>query len=88
MSDLWKDKAGKTSLPGFPIEISDEDGKWTKRPLTARGHLNASTDVDRFDWSVANGFGIRMGQGLYALDIDDYKNASPVTLAAIRRVSD
>ncbi|WP_433988655.1 hypothetical protein SuNHUV7_22320 (plasmid) [Pseudoseohaeicola sp. NH-UV-7] len=72
----WADYAATTGLPVFPVAIlwDAAKGKWTKRPLTRNGHLNASTDVSRFDWSRANGFGIAMGNGLYSLDLDGYKD--------------
>jgi hypothetical protein len=76
----WRDEARRTRLPVFPIRIIAPDpltGKRSKRPLTARGHLDASFDPDHFGglWSAANGYGIKMGRvatrvGYYAFDID------------------
>ncbi|MEM9392797.1 MAG: VapE domain-containing protein [Pseudomonadota bacterium] len=78
-SEHWKEQARTSQLQVFPIKISQaSNGKWTKVPLTQHGHQDASFDVDSFDWSQANGYGVAMGEvsGLYALDIDDYKTGS------------
>lgn len=72
----WSSLAAAFGAPVFPIRI-DWDGtkrKWQKRPLTRRGHKDASKDATIFDWSAANGFGIVMGNGWYALDLDEYKD--------------
>ncbi len=74
-----QEQARKVGLPVFPIAIALEDGKWTKRPLTPNGHKNASLDVGKFSWSRANGFGIPMGGGLYALDLDEHKDGAVIT---------
>lgn len=70
----WKEEARKTGLPVFPVMIWKDGTKNRKKPLTPRGHLDASMDVDSFDWSQANGYGVPMGGGLYAFDPDDYKD--------------
>lgn len=74
----WAEAAAAAQAPVFPIRIDWDasKGKWTKRPLTAHGHKDASHDVSRFNWAGANGYGIRMGDGWYALDLDDYKPES------------
>lgn len=68
-----REQAASIRLPIFPIRIDWDGSKWTKKPLTQRGHLDASLDANTFNWANANGFGIRMGGGLYALDLDGYK---------------
>lgn len=63
----------------FPVAVErTTSGKWNKRPLTPHGHKDACTDLNAFDWTAASGFGIVMGNGLYALDVDDYKSAANV----------
>jgi hypothetical protein len=71
----WAAAAAVMQALVFPIiiEWDTNRGKWTKKPLTRHGHKDASTDVSRFDWSRANGFGIRTGDGWYVLDLDSYK---------------
>ena len=71
----WRTAAAYSGLPVFPIKIvwQPAERRWNKIPLTRHGHKDASTDVARFEWSRANGYGIAMGGGLYALDVDAYK---------------
>ncbi|MDO6479130.1 bifunctional DNA primase/polymerase [Shimia thalassica] len=78
-NNIWRDEAEALGLPAFPVRISWDDTarKWTKRPLTPNGLHDATTDLDALDWSNANGFGIRTGCGVYALDIDDPARTSP-----------
>ncbi|NOD99584.1 hypothetical protein GS610_20440 [Ruegeria sp. HKCCD6228] len=73
---MWPELAAAMQAPVFPIRIvwNPKKAKWDKTPLTRHGHLDASYDVASFDWSRANGFGIRMGGGWYSLDLDDYKD--------------
>ncbi len=73
---IWPELAAAMYAPVFPIRIvwNPTKAKWDKRPLTKHGHLDASYDVAAFDWSRANGFGIAMGNGWYALDLDSYKD--------------
>ena len=54
----WAKQAAAIAAPVFPILIEWDaaKGKWNKRPLTAHGHLDATRDVSRFDWTGANGF--------------------------------
>lgn len=60
-------------LPVFPVSIrKNRDGKWDKVPLVTSWQEDAG-DPDEFDWDYANGCGIRMGDGWYALDIDAHK---------------
>lgn len=63
----------KAGIPVFPIKIRFDAAKqkWLKTPLTGNGFFNASTDIDRFGWSEANGFGARMGDGVFMVDVDD-----------------
>ncbi|WP_209940080.1 AAA family ATPase [Ruegeria sp. HKCCE4148] len=76
----WKEQARAAGVPVFPISIfwDDEAGKYQKKPLTQHGHKDASTDVDQFDWTEANGFGMPMGNGRYAIDADTYKEGHEV----------
>ena len=44
--------------------------------MTKHGHLDASADpavIAKMNWRHANGYGVPMGGGLYALDADTYK---------------
>jgi hypothetical protein len=70
----WKDKARASGFRVFPITIFRDDNKWQKKPLVSNWANVATTDVEAFDWDGANGFGIAMGNGLYAFDLDDYKD--------------
>lgn len=74
----WRASAAGFPAPTFPIEIwwDQSEEKWKKRPLTPNGHLDARLGGCDGLWGKANGFGIRMGQGLFALDVDSYKEAS------------
>ncbi len=76
----WKEQARSAGVPVFPIKIfwDDEAQKYQKKPLTRNGHKDASTDVDQFDWTGANGFGMPMGNGRYAIDADTYKEGHEV----------
>jgi Bifunctional DNA primase/polymerase, N-terminal len=57
-------------IPVFPIKIVQRaDGSWDKVPLI-RDWVEAASTPDKFDWSRANGCGLRMGNGWYALDVD------------------
>lgn len=69
----WKEAARATGLRAFPIIIQQDNGKWNKVPLVKEWEKVATTDVERFDWSRANGYGLLMGGGAYALDLDSYK---------------
>ncbi|WP_170746506.1 bifunctional DNA primase/polymerase [Ruegeria lacuscaerulensis] len=71
----WQVAAAQAQAPVFPIRIewNTRKGKWEKYPLTRNGHLNASYDVRGHNWRGANGYGIAMGSGWYALDLDEYK---------------
>jgi hypothetical protein len=60
-------------IPVFPISIrQDRSGKWDKVPLI-RNWVEEAGDPDEFDWDMANGVGLRMGDGWYALDVDAHK---------------
>lgn len=73
----WKEEARASSLPAFPIRIrwNQVTKKWDKLPLTPNGLNDATYLIDKLDWTHANGYGIAMGEvsGLYAFDLDDYK---------------
>jgi hypothetical protein len=75
----WKEEARATGLPVFPILIrkDPETNKFSKRPANCpNGHKDATTDVDTLNWTGANGYGITMGEGLFAVDFDNYKPGS------------
>lgn len=63
-------------VPAFPVMITSEaNGKVAKRPATAHGHLDATTDPEKlrgmFASSRANGVGLHPGPaGLVVVDID------------------
>lgn len=75
----WKQVAGATGLRVFPVRIAKTDGRWNKRPLIDAWQNAASEDVDDFNWARANGYGVLMGGGVYALDLDEYKEGSAGT---------
>ncbi len=77
----WKEEARGTGLPVFPIKIfwCDYEQKNKKVPLTPNGHLDAAVGdgVDaQSNWCAATGYGVAMGDGLYAFDEDTYKSDS------------
>ncbi|MEP2506772.1 MAG: bifunctional DNA primase/polymerase [Paracoccaceae bacterium] len=74
MTTHWMEAARAWGRPVFPIAIAWDGRKHQKRPLTEHGHHDATMDVDGIDWTGANGFGLPMGDGLYALDVDTYKS--------------
>ena len=59
----WAEQAAKTGGLVFPIRIYWDAAKekWQKVPLTKRGHLDASRDVIRFNWSQSEW--VRLGDG-------------------------
>ena len=75
---FWLNEALHSGLPTFPIRIFWDAAarKWRKVPLTKGGHLDASYPPPPFP-ANANGYGIPLGAGLYALDVDTYKGAGP-----------
>lgn len=78
---FWRNRAAASQLPVFPIKVTWDPvaRKWAKTPLTRHSHLDASYDVDVFGdlWARSNGFGTRMGNGLYGLDLDLAKPGCP-----------
>lgn len=70
----WRDEAEATGLRVFPVRIVKSDGRWSKRPLVEAWQQVASREVSDFDWTRANGYGVLMGDGVYALDLDEYKS--------------
>lgn len=73
----WKEQARKVAKSGirvFPIHINWNSArqKWDKVPVECpNGFLDASLDVDKFNWSGANGYGMAMGNGFFMIDPDD-----------------
>lgn len=91
----WIKEAKSWGVPTFPIHIEWNEfsegeakvkgakGKWEKRPLTKRGHLDAAFPPDPAQpWRTANGYGITTGGKLYVLDVDSYKGS---TLEGIKK---
>lgn len=74
----WEQAAADSGLRVFPIKIEqDSNGKWHKKPLVKAWQEQANFhQFTHFDWSQANGYGILMGFGFYALDLDLYKDGS------------
>jgi hypothetical protein len=74
----WEQAAAESNLRIFPIKIEqDQNGKWHKKPLVKAWQDQANYyQFTAFDWSGANGYGILMGFGFYALDLDLYKDGS------------
>lgn len=75
----------RLGLRVFPIRIQKIGGKFQKVPLTKRGHLDASRDPRDHDWSRANGCGIAMGEGWYAIDVDSAKGAPGIVEERVRQ---
>lgn len=71
----WEAAAAVTGLPVFPVKITFDEsaGKWVKKPLTDKWQEAGFYRRGVYDWSRANGYGILMGNGYYALDLDGYK---------------
>lgn len=63
-------------IPQFPIRVEFRNGKYVKRPLTMNGHLDATMGGHGLDWSKANGAGLVMGGGFYAIDADAHKDVA------------
>lgn len=59
--------------PIFPVRLRTFRGKREKLPLTENGFKDARLDLTTLDWSRANAFGICMGGGFYAIDVDSHK---------------
>lgn len=89
----WRQIKDTINLPIFPISITKDPatGKWQKKPLTQNGHRDANWNPGVFGplWDRADGFGLPMGQvsstfGLYAFDIDSYKDGGAAALDWMR----
>lgn len=87
----WHQQAAESGLRVFPIRIAWDPvaGKWDKVPLAKDWVQRAQylAVADPFDWRHANGYGIAMGGGYYALDVDDPgPDAPPARWIAERRL--
>ncbi|WP_425045240.1 bifunctional DNA primase/polymerase [Primorskyibacter sp. S87] len=78
MSQRWNsDSIGLKDAVTFPVKVFRSDERWQKIPLVGEWQkLTASVPDGDPAWARANGVGILMGRGLYALDLDSYKSGS------------
>lgn len=75
----WKHEAQRTGLPCFPIHIVWDDAKqkWNKKPLINTWQRVTQSDLEALPWGPpCNGYGMVMGNGVYAIDMDTYKEES------------
>lgn len=74
----WLEIAKKAGPPAFPIRVAWDEPrqKFQKKPLIPNWQKAAGQNVDQMPWAAANGFGMLMGRGFYALDVDAYKDAA------------
>ncbi|MGM0743215.1 MAG: bifunctional DNA primase/polymerase [Pseudomonadota bacterium] len=70
------------AVPTFPVSLSEQGGKWEKKPLMKWGVIDRNSGV--FEphserWEVATAVGVPMGarSGLLTVDLDDYKGKAP-----------